>query len=252
MKQNKKTIYARALEYILPIAASLAVLAIIIGGIIMGVQGVKKIALFLSLAIAEKQALEKQIAGLESQKQILAFNLAQCQTSPETSLNDSGPRLETVSSASTIGFAFGSGWGTLFINKGSSHEINKDDWVVTPDYTLIGKIETIYKNYSVVRTIFDSRTKIAAMITPSAAEGLFVVYNGSFLLDLVPLDVSSSTDAIVYTSGNDGLFPRGLVLGTIAGTAISPHPSLQTLIVRPIWHPGRTQNVLVINNIFNQ
>lgn len=252
MKKNTKIIQSRAIGYILPVVIVLGISGIIIGGIVAGIQGIRKTASFISLALTSKQSLEQKIIDLETKQRQLADQIAQCSVfHPEYKKNNSFPS-ELIAQAEPLGFALGSGWGTLFINKGTADGILAGDWVVTPERTLIGKIQTLSNHHATVRTIFDTRTKIAASLGPEGVEGLFVVKNGIFLLDLVPLNASSSSGAVVYTSGNDGLLPRGLVLGTITKAIPGQHQSLQTMIVQPAWNPAVSSNILILKNIFEQ
>ena len=251
MKSGRKKNYTRILLYLLPAVITLGITGVVVGGTVLGIREFKKISSSMSLALKRKTTLEQTITNLETQQQQLSYQLVTCQKQQSKILPDDFESIDyTITQGSPIGFALGSGWGVLFIDKGFKHGIKENDWVITPERNLIGKIETAHQTYSVVRTIFDNRLKIAASLAPHGAEGLFTLRGGSFVVDLVSASASTTPGIIAYTSGNDGLFPQGLVLGIVTGTKQTEQSSLQTVIVKPIWDPPRTHSVVVIRNIF--
>jgi rod shape-determining protein MreC len=250
--RDKRNSHTRLFASLFSALAILAVIAISFLIIVLSLRGLRKISQSLSIIITEKRVLNQRIVELQTQQRIWAEQLAEYQQGQNQTLSeDYQPFNQTIAQALPIGFALGSGWGTMFINKGGADQIKKDDWVITPEHHLIGKIETVYSHYSIVKTIFDERLRVSASLGSLGSEGLFGFANGAFTVSLISLPIDKSiANTIAYTSGNDGLFPKGLILGqAISITQTSPS-SLQTVSIKPLWDPPRTPIVMIVRNIF--
>src|SRR3989339_1561122 len=150
MKSGRKKNYTRILLYLLPAVITLGITGVAIGGTVLGIREFKKISSSMSLALKRKTTLEQTITNLETQQQQLSYQLVTCQKQQSKILPDDFESIDyTITQGSPIGFALGSGWGVLFIDKGLKHGIKENDWVITPERNLIGKIETAHQTYSV-------------------------------------------------------------------------------------------------------
>jgi rod shape-determining protein MreC len=71
-------------------------------------------------------------------------------------------------------------------------------------------------------------------------------------LDLVPLDAEISAGQTLVTSGLEGVFPPGLLVGTITSAKRSDVQPFQTAEVTPFFDPAHTETLFVITGYQRQ
>ncbi len=111
-------------------------------------------------------------------------------------------------------------WRTVTINRGKDDGVEGDMPVVT-DEGLVGKTTTVSKNISVVLLVSDESCKVAASVDGSREQGIVsgqrVVGGLTPLLTLNFLTKQANLQPgqKAVTSGVGGVFPRGLVIGSV-------------------------------------
>jgi rod shape-determining protein MreC len=111
-------------------------------------------------------------------------------------------------------------WRTVTINRGTDDKIESDMPVVT-DEGLVGKTTTVSKNISIVLLVSDENCKVATTVEGTreqgivsgerVASGITPLLNLNFLSKQANLQPGQKT----YTSGVGGVFPSGLLVGTV-------------------------------------
>ncbi len=124
------------------------------------------------------------------------------------------------------------------INKGAEHGIERNMAVITSD-GLIGKVQSVGQFSSTVQllTDHDRTNRVSAMVhgdTPvfGFIEG-YDPESGMLLLKKVAMDAQIETDQLVLTSGLGGIFPRGLVIGTIRHIEPDEYGLTRNALVEP-------------------
>lgn len=112
-------------------------------------------------------------------------------------------------------------WRTVTINRGKEDGIESDMAVVT-DAGLVGKTTTVSDSISVVLLVTDENCRVAANVEGSREQGivsgervagaLAPMLNLNFLSKQANLQPGQKA----YTSGVGGVFPSGLLIGTVA------------------------------------
>jgi rod shape-determining protein MreC len=128
-----------------------------------------------------------------------------------------------LSSAKVIYRSFDTFNHALVINLGSDDGVIANQAVITTK-GLIGKIAEVGKNSSVVRllTTQDVQNKVAVKIqlSPStSAEAILELYDpnrGAYVLQLLDTNSAVLKDMTVITSGLGGVFPAGLLVGSVS------------------------------------
>jgi rod shape-determining protein MreC len=128
-----------------------------------------------------------------------------------------------LSSAKVIYRSFDTFNHALVINLGSDDGVIANQAVITTK-GLIGKIAEVGKNSSVVRllTTQDVQNKVAVKIqlSPStSAEAILERYDpnrGAYVLQLLDTNSAVLKDMTVITSGLGGVFPAGLLVGSVS------------------------------------
>jgi rod shape-determining protein MreC len=111
-------------------------------------------------------------------------------------------------------------WRTVTINRGREDGVEPEMPVLT-DEGLIGKTTTVGANISVVLLISDENCRVAASVEGTREQGIVlgerVAGTLTPLLDLNFLSKQADLKAgqRVYTSGVGGVFPSGLLVGTV-------------------------------------
>jgi rod shape-determining protein MreC len=111
-------------------------------------------------------------------------------------------------------------WHTVTINRGKEDRIESDMPVVT-DEGLVGKTTTVSNTISLVLLVTDENCKVAASVEGTreqgivsgerVAGGLTPLLNLNFLTKQANLQPGQKA----YTSGVGGVFPSGLLIGTV-------------------------------------
>ncbi|MFL6531242.1 MAG: rod shape-determining protein MreC [Chthoniobacterales bacterium] len=111
-------------------------------------------------------------------------------------------------------------WRTVTINRGKQDGIQGDMPVVTEE-GLVGKTTTVSDSISVVLLISDENCRVAASVEGKREQGIVQGERvAGALLPLLDLNFLSKqanlqTGQRVYTSGVGGVFPSGLLIGTV-------------------------------------
>lgn len=138
----------------------------------------------------------------------------------------------------------------LLLNRGRSAGIRRNMPVITAD-GVVGKTVACTGGITTVLLATDVNSGISARVVRSRVWG--VLTGGEALADgsrgLEMLHVSSLDDVVVndevITSGLDGIYPAGLLVGTVI--AVDPGPGLSKRVrVRPAVEMSRLEEVLVL------
>ncbi len=114
-------------------------------------------------------------------------------------------------------------WNSVQINRGwyDDKNLEKDMPVVSPR-GVIGKTSVVNDRYTEVLLIVDENCKIAASIQGSNAQGI-VVGDSNYQegrprarMKFIDRAANIAVGELVYTSGLGGVFPQGLLIGTVA------------------------------------
>lgn len=112
-------------------------------------------------------------------------------------------------------------WRTVTINRGKQDGVESDMPVVT-DAGLVGKTTTVSDNITVVLLVSDENCRVAANVEGTREQGIVsgerVVRTQAPMLELNFLSKQANLQPgqKTYTSGVGGVFPSGLMIGTVA------------------------------------
>ncbi len=104
---------------------------------------------------------------------------------------------------------------SFLINKGTNDGIAVNMTVISKDNIIVGRIVDASYNTSKVRTILDTQSRIAAITTTSKISGLIRGLGSDIIFDLIVKDKRPEIGEMVISSGTDGIWPRGLIIGKI-------------------------------------
>lgn len=203
---------------------------------------------------AERDALEQEVRSyreLRRENERLRSLLRVSEGMPD------GWRVATV-----IGREPSQRYSSLTLDQGSADGVRVDAAVIAPDGSLVGRVVDTGRWTSLVQLVTDPLAGVGARLAVSRATGL-VSGTGGARLELRYID--SLTEVLpgeeVLTSGEDGIYPPGLLIGAVEsftfgppvpGTRSVPLAREQSALfleiaVRPAVAVDRLENVLVLD-----
>lgn len=142
----------------------------------------------------------------------------------------------------------------VLINKGLSSGIEDNMPVISSTKVLYGKVYKAYKNFSQVMLISNSTSVVDVKIQQTDAEALSVLGvakglgNSSLYLDLVSSEAQISEFDMIITSGQEGVFPKDLLVGKIHGSDKNDLKPFQTASILPFFDINNIENLFVITD----
>ena len=106
---------------------------------------------------------------------------------------------------------------SFIIDKGTSDGIEVGMPVIISGKVVIGKISDVSYNASKVKTIIDVSSKIAAVNSDGSVSGLVRGLGSDVIFDLIAKNKKPEIGNLIISSGTDGLWPRGLLIGKVKG-----------------------------------
>jgi len=137
---------------------------------------------------------------------------------------------------------------SVYIDKGESDGIKPDMAVITAD-GIVGKVLRVYGSTSLVLLIDDQTSGVGALLDKTRLQGILRgTPSGEVVLEKVMSDETVPAGEMVLTSGGDGIFPKGLLVGTVTKVSLGSELFLN-IRVRPAADLSKLEEVLVVTKI---
>jgi len=104
---------------------------------------------------------------------------------------------------------------SFLIDKGTNDGLAIGMVVISENETLIGRIADASYNISKVQTMLDAQSRIAAITATSKISGLVRGLGSDIIFDLIVKNKKPEIGELVISSGTDGIWPRGFIIGKI-------------------------------------
>ena len=142
---------------------------------------------------------------------------------------------------------------TLTLNKGSNYGVAVDNCVIDQYGNLVGVVKDVSYNWCTVNTVVDTDLEMGGVVarTDSAAilEGDFALMGqGKLKLAYLPENTQLLSGDQVLTSGMGGVYPSGLVVGTIDEVLTEPSGMGRYAILSPSAELEELRQVFVITS----
>jgi rod shape-determining protein MreC len=152
--------------------------------------------------------------------------------------------LDTVA-AEVIAGAASPDFRTVTIDKGSSDQLATDMAVISPA-GVVGRVILPSRRASKVQLLIDRNAAAGALIERTRVQGVVVgIGDGMLRLQYVPGSADVKTGDLVVTSGIDGIYPKGFVIGTIDHTDRGLG-AYHEIVIRPAVDFSRLEEVLIV------
>ena len=195
---------------------------------------------------AENERLRKRIVELEMERN--RFFEAEATNQQLRQLLDFRSQLPSPSITASIIANSASAWfQSCSIDKGSADGVRKGMSVVTP-LGVVGRVVDVAARSAKVLLLTDANSGIDVMVQRTRARGIVSgsLENGTVLKYVKRTEDIQVGDRLI-TSGLDGVFLKGLLVGTISKVRKQNLGLFQTIEVMPAISPARVEIVLVVN-----
>jgi rod shape-determining protein MreC len=141
-------------------------------------------------------------------------------------------------------------WGgwvrSLTVNRGRADEIRKLTAVISPD-GLVGRVVEVRPGTSVVQVLTDPASTVGAHVlrtrTPGVVEG---EPRGTVRFKYLARDGALNIGDLVVSSGQGGLFPRGVPIGRVSNLDQRTSGLFHLAILEPVVDLARIDEVLLV------
>lgn len=140
----------------------------------------------------------------------------------------------------------------LTLNKGSAHGVEVNMPVVTAS-GLVGVVIEVGVDHCLVRTVLDPSTAVSAVTTRGGELGIMegdfdVLYDGCAYLRYLPESADVVAGDILVTSGDGGVYPYGIPIGTVTETKTNPYNRTTEATVRPFADLHDLDRVIILTD----
>ena len=131
------------------------------------------------------------------------------------------------------------------INRGSKHGLKRNFSAILRE-GLVGRVQSVTPFQSNLQLITDFRSRVPALIQRNRIRGL--IYGTQTGLEMRQINRRAKVKKgdRVITSGLGGLYPKGILIGTIVEVRIQPHELFQTASIETAVDLSRMEEVFII------
>jgi rod shape-determining protein MreC len=216
------------------------------GGITDTVHGIWTQYFGLRGAARENEALRQQLLDLATELQRQRAVAAQTRSLEDLLALKPQVAVPTVS-ARVIAGNVSPGTLTVAIDRGAADGVTPDMAVLSAKGVVGRVIAPVSQHAATVQLLIDSNAGVAVMFERSRSGGMIVggETNGTLRTDFVPVLADVQVGEQVMTSGQDGIFPSGFVVGTVESVTGAGGPQRE-IRVRPAADFSNLDIVLVL------
>ena len=147
-------------------------------------------------------------------------------------------------------------FGSFTINKGNLHGIKNNDPVITAA-GLVGKVIDVGLISAKVVPITSPELKVSCYEVRDRSVGVLtgdasLYRQGLSKMEHLDREVDISKGNIIVTAGISGIFPQGLVIGTVEEVKIENHGMSAYAIIKPAADVNSVKEVVVIKKFLGQ
>ena len=142
---------------------------------------------------------------------------------------------------------------TLTLGRGSDAGLEAGDCVITETGALVGVIEEVGMNWATVSTVIDPSSELGGIVNRTYSAGVLegdftLMGQGKLKLSYLPDSAQLVSGDEVLTSGKGGVYPSGLVVGTVDGLFTDPSGINRYAVVTPAADLSELIEVFVVTD----
>lgn len=136
---------------------------------------------------------------------------------------------------------------SLLINKGVKDGIKVGNTVILSGNILVGRVKEVASKESRVALITSAQSKITAVSEDGGAKGVITgSASGALNLDLVLKEAELRSGQVILSSGLDGFFERGFLVGEVSKVISNDSAPFKKALVRPFFNIKDLKQVFVV------
>lgn len=136
---------------------------------------------------------------------------------------------------------------TLTVDRGARDGVRPGTAVLTPQ-GVVGRVVEVSHTVARVIALTDRNSGIDALVQRSRARGVVQgAADGACHMNYLLRDADVQVGDRVLTSGLDGVFPKGVMIGTVVGVEHRHRGLLQAAVVQPSVELDRLEEVLLVD-----
>ncbi|MBI3207838.1 MAG: rod shape-determining protein MreC [Candidatus Solibacter usitatus] len=208
-----------------------------------GTSGFLKDYLVLLNAREENRKLRTEMDGYKLENQILKAEMAKADRARVLAIFQTATPLKTLA-ASIVANAAGTNAKVVYVDRGSNSGLRPGMAVITPD-GIAGKVISVYPTASQVMLLTDSSFAAGVVSERFRVHGTAKGQgHGTLVVDYVPSELRVEVGEKFYTSGDDRIFPKGLLVGEVK--VVRPGRNYKEIFVAPSAFQLGLEEVLIV------
>ena len=192
---------------------------------------------------SENKRLGQEVARLQIALQQERAQAQQSRTLEQLLELRSQAQLATVAAGVIAGSA-SPDFRTLTIDKGTADGLRPDMAVIAPA-GVVGRIITLTARAAKLQLLIDRNAAAGALVERSRAQGVVEGTGGDLRLNYVSGTADVKVGDVVVTSGIDGIYPKGFVVGQIESVERGSG-AFGAIVIRPAVDFSSLEGVLVV------
>ncbi|MBQ3426063.1 MAG: rod shape-determining protein MreC [Clostridia bacterium] len=199
---------------------------------------------------ADNEKLEAENLELKrANRDIAAYREENARLNELLALQTSMDTYDTVA-ARVVSYSGSNRCEEIEISKGSASGIKTGDVVITAD-GVVGRVSEAGIDYSIVKTILDDSSAVGIRVTRTGGTGLVegdikLAANAQCSLSFLDRNTTLIVGDMVETSGSGGLYPAGIVVGSVISISADNSGALNYAVIEPAADMENLGEVLVI------
>lgn len=141
----------------------------------------------------------------------------------------------------------------ITINKGYDNGIYAGLGVISiTGQGIIGIVRKVTQNYAVIMSVLHQDTRISAKIKRNNYFGLVKwdgKYENTLSLTSIPKHADVKRGDTIITSGFSGMFPAGIMIGTVDTFHLDSGSNFYSIDVKPVTNISNLQHALIVHNL---
>jgi rod shape-determining protein MreC len=200
---------------------------------------------FLRQLRSENESLREQLASVE--QKLIDYQEAYLENQRLRRLLDFKSTIQAETIPARVVLHDLTGWfQTLMVDKGFRDQIAPDMAVVN-DEGVVGRVLDVSDRYARILLLTDPGSSIDAIIQRNRVRGIVSGKDANTcLLKYVRGNLDVQVGDLITTSGKDGVFPKGLRLGTVTAVYKDPLDLFQRIEVKPLVRLSALEELLII------
>jgi rod shape-determining protein MreC len=194
---------------------------------------------------AENRELIRKISELEQKNNSYAEAVRENERLKKI-LQLSSERSDYITTAKVIARDPTNWFQTLWINKGKKEGITKN-MVAVAFAGPVGRIQRVFEGGASIVLITDVNSSVAVRLQKSRIEGILEGRgDNTCYLKYISKEVNVETGEKLITSGLDGIYPPGLLIGYVSDVKVDEADMFQSIEVSPLQKLSAVEEVAIL------